>query len=49
MKDEAFVADAVKRRFEVNPRTGEHIEAVLRKVAAFPPDLLARMAQLSKR
>jgi tripartite-type tricarboxylate transporter receptor subunit TctC len=49
MKDEAFIADARKRNFEVNPRTGEQVEAVLRKVAAFPPELLARMAQLVKR
>jgi tripartite-type tricarboxylate transporter receptor subunit TctC len=49
MKDEAFIADAAKRNFEVSPRTGEHIEAVLRKVAGFPPELLARMAQLVKR
>jgi tripartite-type tricarboxylate transporter receptor subunit TctC len=49
MKDEAFIADASKRSFEVNPRTGEHIEAVLRKVASFPPELLVRMAQLVKR
>ena len=49
MTDEAFIADAKKRNFEVNPRTGEQVEAVLRKVAAFPPELLARMAQLVKR
>ena len=49
MKDEAFIADATKRGFEVNPRTGEQIEAVLRKVAAFPPHLLAQMSQLTKR
>jgi tripartite-type tricarboxylate transporter receptor subunit TctC len=49
MKDEAFLDDARKRRFEVNPRTGEHIEAVLRKIATFPPRLLERMNQLAKR
>ena len=49
MKDEAFLADAKKRNFVVDPRTGEQVEAVLRKAAAFPPHLLARMAQLSKR
>jgi len=49
MKDEAFIADATKRGFEVNPRTGEQIEAVLRKIAAFPPHLLARMTSMTKR
>ena len=43
MKDEAFLDDAKKRGFEVNPRTGEQIEAVLRKAAAFPPELLAKL------
>ena len=38
MKDQAFLEDAKKRGFEVDPRTGEQIEAVLRKAAAFPPD-----------
>ena len=49
MKDQAFLDDAKKRSFEVNPRTGEQIEAVLRKAAAFPPDLLAKLATLTKR
>jgi tripartite-type tricarboxylate transporter receptor subunit TctC len=49
MKDEALLADAAKRNFVVTPTTGEQVEAVLRKAAAFPPHLLARMAQLSKR
>jgi tripartite-type tricarboxylate transporter receptor subunit TctC len=49
MKDEAFIADASKRRFVVTPRTGEEIEAVLRHAAAFPPHLLAKMAKLTRR
>jgi tripartite-type tricarboxylate transporter receptor subunit TctC len=49
MQDEAFIADAKKRNFEINPRTGEQIEAVLHKIAGFPPDLLARMATMAKR
>jgi len=49
MQDEDFRADAAKRGFVVNPRTGEQVEAVLRKVAAFPPQLLARMKELAKR
>jgi tripartite-type tricarboxylate transporter receptor subunit TctC len=49
MKDTALLADAQKRGFDVNPRTGVQVEAVLRKAAAFPPELLAKLAQLSKR
>ena len=49
MKDEAFIADAKKRNFIVEATTGEHVEAVLRKVAAFPPPLLAKMNQMTRR
>ena len=49
MKDEAFLADAKKRNFIVEATTGEHVEAVLRKVAAFPPPLLAKMNQMTRR
>jgi tripartite-type tricarboxylate transporter receptor subunit TctC len=49
MKDQALLDDANKRGFEVNPRTGEQVEAVLRRAAAFPPELLAKLAQLVKR
>ena len=49
MKDKALLDDATKRGFDINPRTGEQVEAVLRKAVAFPPELLAKLAQLSKR
>lgn len=49
MKDKALLDDAKKRGFDINPRTGEQIEAVLRKAAAFPPELLAKLATLTKR
>jgi tripartite-type tricarboxylate transporter receptor subunit TctC len=49
MKDQALIDDVRKRGFDINPRTGEQIEAVLRKAAAFPPELLAKLAQLTKR
>ena len=49
MKDDAFLEDARKRSFVVNPRTGEQVEAVLRQVATFPPHLLAKMAAMTKR
>ncbi len=49
MKDPALLDDVKKRGLDINPRTGEQVEAVLRKAAAFPPELLAKLAQLSKR
>jgi tripartite-type tricarboxylate transporter receptor subunit TctC len=49
MQDRALRDDAKKRGFEINPRTGVQVEAVLRKAAAFPPELLAKLAALTKR
>jgi tripartite-type tricarboxylate transporter receptor subunit TctC len=49
MKDEAFLAEARQRNLQVTPRRGEEIEEVLRKAAAFPPHLLAKLGQLTRR
>jgi tripartite-type tricarboxylate transporter receptor subunit TctC len=49
MRDPGLIEDVKKRGLAITPRTGEQIEAVLRKAAAFPPELLARLAALSKR
>src|SRR5262249_56794890 len=37
MKEPAFLDEVKQRRFEVDPRTGEQIEAVLRSIAGLPP------------
>jgi hypothetical protein len=49
MADAEFLDDARQRGFEVTPTTGEQIEAVLRRAAGFPPELLEKMAQLTRR
>jgi len=49
MKDPAFLEEAKQRRFEVEPRTGEQIEAVLRAVASLPPDLIAKAGEMARK
>jgi tripartite-type tricarboxylate transporter receptor subunit TctC len=49
MKDPAFLADAKQRRFDVDPRTGEEIEAVLRSVASLPPEIIAKAGDMTRR
>jgi tripartite-type tricarboxylate transporter receptor subunit TctC len=49
MRDEAFRTEAKQRGLEVTLRTGAELEAVLAAAAAFPPHLLARIPQLTRR
>jgi tripartite-type tricarboxylate transporter receptor subunit TctC len=49
MKDSAFLAEARQRRFEVDARTGEEVEAVLRSVASLPPEIIARAGEMTRR
>jgi len=42
MKDPAFLADAKKRRLDVIPETAEQVEAMIKKVLATPPSVIAR-------
>jgi len=49
MKDRGFLADAKQRKLEVDPRTGEYVEGVIRAVAALPPELIAKAADMTRR
>jgi tripartite-type tricarboxylate transporter receptor subunit TctC len=49
MKDRAFLDEAKQRKLLVEARTGEQIEAVIRSVAALPPELIAKAAQMAVR
>jgi tripartite-type tricarboxylate transporter receptor subunit TctC len=49
MRDDAFLAEAKQRGLEVTLRTGEELTAIVQEAAAFPPHLLARMVELTKR
>jgi tripartite-type tricarboxylate transporter receptor subunit TctC len=49
MKDQAFLDEAKQRNLEVDPRTGEQIEAVLRAVASLPQELTAKAAEMVRK
>jgi tripartite-type tricarboxylate transporter receptor subunit TctC len=49
MKDPAFLEEAKQRKLEVDPRTGEEIEAVLRSVASLPEDVIVKAAEMTRR
>jgi len=49
MTDRAFLAEAKQRRLEVDPRTGEEIEAVLKSVAGLSQEIMAKAAEMTRR
>jgi tripartite-type tricarboxylate transporter receptor subunit TctC len=46
MNDPAIKADAEKRRLELDPGTGEELEALAKEVMSAPPDVVARVQKL---
>jgi hypothetical protein len=49
MKDPAFLAEAKQRKLEVDPRTGEYVESVIRSIALLPDEVLAKAAQMTRK
>ncbi len=49
MKDRGFLEEARQRKFEVDPRTGEYVEGVIRSIASLPPELIAKAAQMTRK
>jgi tripartite-type tricarboxylate transporter receptor subunit TctC len=43
MKDEAFLADAKKRKLDIDPRNAAEAHAMVNKIAAASPELVARV------
>jgi tripartite-type tricarboxylate transporter receptor subunit TctC len=46
VKDPGFVADAKKRRLEVDPTTWQELEALAKEVIDAPPDVVQKMSKL---
>jgi tripartite-type tricarboxylate transporter receptor subunit TctC len=46
VNDPALLAEAEKRRLEMDPATGEEIEALAKEVMGAPPDVVARVQKL---
>jgi tripartite-type tricarboxylate transporter receptor subunit TctC len=45
IKDPELVAEADKSKLELNAKSGEEVEALVKKIYAAPKDLIARMAK----
>jgi tripartite-type tricarboxylate transporter receptor subunit TctC len=48
MKDPAFLVDAKKLEFEINPTTGDELSAIVKQIYATPKAIVARAAQARK-
>jgi tripartite-type tricarboxylate transporter receptor subunit TctC len=46
LKDPEFVAEANKRQWEINPVSGERLEALAKEVIQQPPDIIERMKKV---
>jgi hypothetical protein len=45
MKDPAFLADAQKRKLDIDPRNAAQAHAMVDKIAKASPELIARVKQ----
>jgi tripartite-type tricarboxylate transporter receptor subunit TctC len=46
IKDPALLAEAEKRRLEIDPTSAQEMEALAKDVMATPPDVVARMRKV---
>jgi tripartite-type tricarboxylate transporter receptor subunit TctC len=46
VKDPAYLADAQKRKLEIDPSSGEEIQKLAKEVIAAPPDVVERVGKL---
>ncbi len=47
MKDPAFVAEANKLKVEIDPMSGEEMEALVKRILSFPPSVVERATALT--
>jgi tripartite-type tricarboxylate transporter receptor subunit TctC len=48
MKDPAFVTEAHRRKFSLDPENGEYLEALIKKAYATPKPIIDRIAKLTR-
>jgi tripartite-type tricarboxylate transporter receptor subunit TctC len=48
MKDKDFITDATRQKLDVDPESGEHLEALIKKIYATPKDVVNKVGQLIK-
>jgi hypothetical protein len=49
VKEPAFIAEAAKKKLDLNPLSGEQTEALAREVMSQPPDVIERLKKLMGR
>lgn len=49
MTDPLFLADVKKRRYELDPSTGEELEAIVKEAMSQPPEVIERLKRTLKR
>ncbi|HXV82400.1 MAG TPA: tripartite tricarboxylate transporter substrate-binding protein [Candidatus Binatia bacterium] len=49
MQDPAFLAEAKKQKLEINPTSGEEMDALIKELMSQPPETIARMKKLLKK
>jgi hypothetical protein len=48
MKDKVMLDEAAKQKVEIDPVSGEQINALLEKAFSTPPDVIAKLRELVK-
>ena len=43
MRDQAFIADAARLQLEIDPMTGEEVQALVAQLARTPPEIVTRV------
>ena len=43
MRDQAFIADAARLQLEIDPMTGEEVQALVAQLTRTPPEIVARV------
>jgi hypothetical protein len=46
MNDEALLADAKKKKFDLDPLDGEELEALAKEIMVQPPDVIERVKKV---
>jgi tripartite-type tricarboxylate transporter receptor subunit TctC len=46
LKDPAFLDDVKKKKFELDPTTGDELEVIVREIMTQPPETIARLKKL---
>ena len=46
MQDKEFLADLEKRKFELDPSSGEELEKIVKEALSQPPEIVARMKKI---